>query len=413
MEKNIQADDAPRPWGIYAHIPFCRQKCYYCDFASWAGRERCMADYTAALLRELHRRGARYATHWGRPATIYIGGGTPTALPREQLLAIVTALQGIGAAEKKSAASEGAADGHASGTQRLSSDLPLEFTVEANPGTVDEAYLVALRAAGVNRLSFGVQSFDDRLLRRIGRIHTAAQARASFAAARAAGFDNISLDLMYGLPGQTLSDLQSSVEQALALGPEHISIYGLQLEPGTVFARQQEQGRLELPDEDTAEAMYDYMTTALPRADYERYEISNFARPGRESRHNMSYWQDVPYLGIGAAAHSYLDGQRYENMADIAGYIKAVTEGESVTSEEEPATRQIAMEEYAFLALRMVRGISRDGFMARFGVTLESVYGEVIARLEAQGLLQTTPEAVALTPLGMKLGNQVFAEFLL
>lgn len=416
MENNIQVDDAPRPWGIYVHIPFCRQKCYYCDFASWAGREHYMADYTAALLQELYRRGARYAARWGRPATMYIGGGTPTALPREQLLAIVTALQGVGAAGKTAALTPcraGAADGHASGPQGLSSDLPLEFTVEANPGTVDEAYLAALRCAGVNRLSFGVQSFDDRLLRRIGRIHTAAQARASFAAARAAGFDNISLDLMYGLPGQTLSDLQSSVEQALALGPEHISIYGLQLEPGTVFARQQEQGRLELPDDDTAEAMYDYMTTALPQAGYERYEISNFARPGRESRHNMSYWQDVPYLGIGAAAHSYLDGQRYENMADIAGYIKAVTEGESVTSEEEPATRQIAMEEYAFLALRMVRGISRDGFAARFGVTLESVYGEVIARLEAQGLLQTTPEAVALTPQGMKLGNQVFAEFLL
>jgi oxygen-independent coproporphyrinogen-3 oxidase len=295
-------------WGLYVHIPFCRHKCFYCDFASYAGREGSMARYTDALKAELERRAVPLAGRYGPPRTVYLGGGTPTALPETLMARLLAAI-------RRSLFPSGGAG-------------PLEFTVEANPGTVDASYLSMLRQSGVSRISFGVQSFDDSLLRRIGRIHTAVQAEEAFRAARQAGFANISLDLMYGLPGQTLDDLRDSVEKAVALGPDHISIYGLQVEEGTVFFRERESGRLTLPTEQEAEEMYDFMTRRLPEAGYARYEISNFARPGFESRHNLSYWQDVPYLGIGAAAHSYLAGVRYENERELSAYLEPCRGGE-------------------------------------------------------------------------------------
>ena len=282
-------------WGLYIHIPFCRQKCFYCDFPSFAGRERYEADYTDALCRELAVQGVLYREKWGSPRTIYMGGGTPSLLPTGLLAKILQVIADV-----------------------FGDAAEWEFTVECNPGTVDAAKLRALRAGGVNRLSFGVQTFDDTLLKKIGRIHTGAQAREAMALARAAGFQNVSMDLIYGLPGESLAELERDLEAMVALEPEHISIYGLQLEEGTAFAKMQEMGRLALPDEDTVERMYDTMTSFLPAHGYARYEISNFAKPGFESRHNLSYWQDVPYLGVGAAAHSYLEGQRYENVREIS-----------------------------------------------------------------------------------------------
>lgn len=391
MAAGKAAADGARRWGLYVHLPFCRQKCFYCDFPSYAGQEGRMAVYVEALLGELAREGAPLRAAWGPPRTVYLGGGTPTALPpalMERLL--------VGLREFLAAAPDA-----------------LEFTCECNPGTVDAAYLSLLRAGGVNRLSLGVQTFDDALLRRIGRIHTAAQARAAVRQARAAGFRNLSLDLMYGLPGQTLAGLEMSVQQALALAPQHISIYGLQVEEGTAFARAQAAGRLALPSDEESEAMYDYMTTALPVAGYARYEISNFARPGFESRHNLGYWQDVPYLGVGAAAHSYLDGQRYENPRGIEEYLAALRESGRARREEEPLTRATSMEEFAFLALRTARGIDRARFAARFGCELASVYADAIARMRARGFLEEDAQGVRLTPLGMKYGNWVFEAFLL
>ncbi len=375
-------------WGIYVHIPFCRRKCFYCDFPSYAGRERYMADYTKALCREIAAQGSLYRERWGGPATIYMGGGTPTALPVEWMEEILCALREVSPAVD-------------------------EFTVEANPGTVDKGYLELLRRHGVNRLSLGVQSFDDALLRRIGRIHTGEDAKCAVDLARAAGFQNISLDLIYGLPGQSLEALRESVETADALEVQHISIYGLQVEEGTVFARQREMGKLELPGEDLEEAMYDYMVSELPKCGYARYEISNFARAGYESRHNLGYWQDVPYLGLGAAAHSYLDGRRWENTAGIEEYIRCMERGESPSREEGERTREIAMEEFSFLALRTVDGIDKEAFRQRFGCTLESVYGAVVRQLEGKGLLRDCGGKVCLTELGMKYGNLVFEEFLL
>ena len=379
-------------WGIYAHIPYCVKKCAYCDFVSSAvGKSAAgeMKAYAAALRAEILREVPPLRARWGDAATVYLGGGTPTALPAQLLTEILRTL--IDAA-----------------------GIPQECTVEANPGTVDEHSLAQLRTAGANRLSLGVQSFDDRLLRAIGRIHTAEEARAAFHTARAAGFDNISLDLMYGLPTQTLDDLKTSVNTALALAPEHISVYGLIVEEGTPLAAAEAQGRLTLPSEDAAEEMYDYLMEELPARGYARYEISNFARAGYESLHNRGYWRNVPYLGVGAAAHGYVDGVRWGNVADAHAYIRAIRAGASVrTPEDTERTRANAMEEYAFLALRTREGIDAADFSRTFGVDIDTVYGAVIEKYIVQGLLRRAENHVALTDAGMKLGNEVFAAFLL
>ena len=378
-------------WGIYAHIPYCVKKCAYCDFISSAvGKDTRaeMEDYAAALRAEILREVPPLRARWGDAATVYLGGGTPTALPAALLTGILETL-------------------------RTAAGTPVECTVEANPGTVDAAYLTQLRAAGANRLSLGVQSFDDRLLRVIGRIHTAAEAEQAFRAARAAGFENISLDLMYGLPTQTLDDLKKSVDEALALVPEHISVYGLTVEEGTPFAAAEAQGKLALPTEDAAEEMYDWLTAALPARGYVRYEISNFARQGCESRHNLGYWRNVPYLGVGAAAHGYVDGVRWGNEPDTEKYILAVSAGRSVrTPEDTERTRTNAMEEYAFLALRTAKGIDEADFYYTFSVDIDIIYGAVIEKYSAQGLLRRADGFVALTNEGMKVGNEVFAAFL-
>ena len=388
MTNNAQV----RPWGIYTHIPYCVKKCAYCDFVSSAvgnSAAREMQDYAAALRAEILREVSPLRARWGDVRTIYLGGGTPTVLPAECLTEILRTL--IDAA-----------------------GIPQECTVEANPGTVDEHSLAQLRTAGANRLSLGVQSFDDRLLRAIGRIHTAEEARAAFHAARAAGFDNISLDLMYGLPTQTLDDLKTSVNTALALAPEHISIYGLIVEEGTPLAAAEAQGRLTLPSEDAAEEMYDYLMEELPARGYARYEISNFGRAGYESLHNRGYWRNVPYLGVGAAAHGYVDGVRWGNVADAHAYTRAIRAGASVrTPEDTERTRANAMEEYAFLALRTREGIDAVDFSRTFGVDIDTVYGAVIEKYIVQGLLRRAENHVALTDAGMKLGNEVFAAFLL
>lgn len=381
-----------KKWGIYVHIPYCVKKCAYCDFVSSSVGKHTSAEmenYAAELRAEILHEVPPLRTRFGDVATVYIGGGTPTALPALLLTGILRTL-------------------------RDTAGTPVECTVEANPGTVDEEYLTAIRAAGANRLSLGVQSFDDRLLRTIGRIHTAEEARAAFRAARAAGFTNISLDLMYGLPTQTRDALQESVAEALALAPEHISVYGLTVEEGTPFAAAQEAGRLVLPTEDAAEEMYDYLMAELPAHGYERYEISNFARHGFESRHNRGYWRNVPYLGVGAAAHGYVDGVRWGNEPDTAAYIRTIGAGACVrTPEDIQRTQENAMEEYAFLALRTREGIDTVDFHRTFGTAIDRVYGTVIAKYITQGLLHRTDGFVALTAAGMKHGNEVFAAFLL
>ena len=387
-----------KEFGLYIHIPFCRQKCFYCDFPSFAGREKKIDRYLQALEQEfalLRQRlylkdNVRDTEGKFAPRTIYIGGGTPTALnapQMEKLLEIVQKYVIVAEAE--------------------------EFTVEMNPGTVDREKLLLLQQAGVNRLSVGVQSFDDNCLQKIGRIHTAQEAADTIELAHNLGFDNISLDLIYGLPQQDREILTQSVERALTLPVQHISIYGLQLEEGTAFQRMADMGKLQLPTDELVEAMHDYIVKKLPEAGYQRYEISNYALPGYESKHNLSYWQDVDYLGLGSGAHSYWQGTRYENPSSIDDYISALEAGRLPATLEEQVDRQAHMEEYCFLGLRTAAGIDKNLFQQKFGVDLFTVYGRTIEKLVTQDLLQHTARGIALTTLGMKYGNQVFGEFLL
>lgn len=387
-----------KEFGLYIHIPFCRQKCFYCDFPSFAGREKKIDRYLQALEQEfalLRQRlypkdNVRDIESKFAPRTIYIGGGTPTALnapQMEKLLEIVQKYVAVAEAE--------------------------EFTVEMNPGTVDREKLLLLQQAGVNRLSVGVQSFDDNCLQKIGRIHTAQEAVDTIELAHNLGFGNISLDLIYGLPQQDREILIQSVERALTLPVQHISIYGLQLEEGTAFQRMADMGKLHLPTDELVEAMYDYIVEKLPEAGYQRYEISNYALPGYESKHNLSYWQDVDYLGLGSGAHSYWQGTRYENPRGIDDYISVLEAGRLPATLEEQVDKQAHMEEYCFLGLRTAAGIDKNLFQQKFGVDLFTVYGRTIEKLVAQDLLQHTARGIALTTLGMKYGNQVFGEFLL
>lgn len=375
-------------FGVYVHIPFCRHKCFYCDFPSYAGEERWMSRYREALCREIAAQGYRCLQE-GAVRTVYIGGGTPTALAADDLLAVICAVRE---------------------SFRLTGEE--EFTVEANPGTVDAKLLERLCEAGVNRLSFGVQSFSDALLAAIGRIHTAREAEDAVRMAQKAGF-RVSLDLMYGLPGQTLADLAASVARAAALAVRHISVYGLAVEEGTPFARMADEGRLDLPTDEVCGDMYDYITAELPRLGYRRYEISNYAKAGEESCHNLAYWQDVPYIGLGAAAHSYWHGRRTENEQDLRRYIACIEGDLSPAREEEPCSRESHIEEFAFLALRTADGIDKKCFRGTFASDVHEVYGEVIARLQAADLVEETTESIRLTEQGMKFGNRVFEAFLL
>jgi len=322
--------------------------------------------------------------------TIYIGGGTPTTLSEGMLRKILKAVK-----------------------QAFHFSEAMECSIEANPGTVNQQQLESLRAAGVNRISFGVQTFEDKLLVKIGRIHTAKAARQSVLLAQIAGFTNINLDLMYGLPGQTLGMLEKSMKAAMDLGVMHISIYGLIIEEGTVFAAQEKQGQLDLPSEELVEQMYDRIMSVLPAAGYERYEISNFAKAKCYSRHNLKYWQNQPYLGLGAAAHSYIADRRYANTHDVKAYIAAVKSGKLLAEPEEDMTSTILMEEFCFLALRTKWGVDCEKFAKNFGQSIFTIYGDVIEKLQTKNLLAVDAGKVYLTALGMKYGNQVFAEFLL
>lgn len=385
-----------KKFGLYIHIPFCRQKCFYCDFPSFAGRDKKIDRYLQALEQEFallrqrlyQKDNVRDIESKFAPRTIYIGGGTPTALNAPQMAKLLEIVQ------KYVIVAE-------------------EFTVEMNPGTVDREKLLLLQQAGVNRLSVGVQSFDEHCLQKIGRIHTAQEAVDTIELAHNLGFGNISLDLIYGLPQQNMEILAKSVERALTLPVQHISIYGLQLEEGTVFHRMEALGKLQLPADELVEAMHDYIVEKLPESGYQRYEISNYALLGYESKHNLSYWQDVDYLGLGSGAHSYWQGTRYENPSSIDDYISALEKGRLPATLEEQLDRQAHMEEYCFLGLRTAAGIDKNLFQQKFGVDLFTIYGRTIEKLVAQDLLQHTARGIALTPLGMKYGNQVFGEFLL
>jgi oxygen-independent coproporphyrinogen-3 oxidase len=389
---------------LYVHIPFCQSKCSYCDFNSYAGLESLVEPYVSALLAEMAL--WREATQHMRAATVFLGGGTPSVLPLAEVERITTALH-----------------------QRFRLTGDAEVSFEANPGTVDSPYLQALRSLGVNRLSLGVQSFHDDELATLGRIHTAAEAREAYHTARRAGFDNVNLDLIYGLPRQTMTAWQDTLREATALRPDHLSLYTLTVEKGTPLADDVAHGRLPPPDADLAADMYLWAEDALAAAGYQHYEISNWALPDRQCRHNLAYWLNEPYLGLGAGAHSCFGGFRFANVKDPRRYIPLVKEnaqgdgraadglapflaGLRHVASAEQVTAARAMAETVVLGLRLTEGLPLRDFRRRFGQELMSVYGAQVEELETLGLLERANGCLRLTANARLLGNEAFQRFL-
>lgn len=374
-----------QPLAVYLHIPFCRKKCGYCDFLSFAGREDLFQPYLAALVKEIRLLAGE------RPpvATVYIGGGTPTLFTGEELASLLK--------EIKSAT-------------RL--DPAAEITVEANPGTVTLEKLRSLREAGVNRLSFGAQAGQEKFLRLLGRSHTAAETCEAVAAARAAGFTNLNLDLIYGLPGQTVAEWRESLEWAVALEPEHLSCYCLQLAPEVPLAKEIAAGHCRPPSEEEIVAMYYETLRILAQAGYEQYEIANFARKGYECRHNLCYWEYRDYLGLGLGSHSFVAGERRVNEGDFDRYFAKVAAGERPVAAREKIDAGRGMVEMAMLGLRLTKGLAAGDFSRRWQRDLRSFFSPRQEILCQEGFLRWEGENCRLTPKGMLASNRVLVELL-
>lgn len=394
--KRINFNSWQQYQAIYVHIPFCKQKCLYCDFASYACfGEREMRTYTDVLCHEIEVR-AEEASNVAFGATIYFGGGTPSVLPTDCLERIVSMLKSCGFWQK-----------------------PAEATIEVNPGTADVNKLKRLREAGFDRISFGVQSLQDKELRAIGRIHNAEEALIAIDMARTAGFRRISCDLIYGLPGQSLASLKDTICRITKTGIEHMSVYGLIVEEGTPLERLVNSGQMVLPDEDIAADMYELVQRLLAEAGFERYEISNYAKNGQYSRHNTVYWQYHPYIAFGAAACGMEKALRRTAASTVPEYIaaaQALTSANWRTSElytSESLTLQQQLEEFMFMGLRRAAGADLAEARTRFGVNVWERYQKELAPYIAQGLVgyEAAAERLYLTPAGMELGNQIFAIF--
>lgn len=374
------------PWetyqAVYVHIPFCVHKCAYCDFASYQiYNDHIMTDYARRLVEEIS--AWTPALPVSPTATVHFGGGTPSVLPLEDLAAIVTALK-----------------------ERGFWQHPAEATLEANPGTVDRERLRFYRQLGFDRLSLGIQSFQPEELAAMGRIHTAEQAEEAIALAREAGFRRISGDLIYGYPGQTVETVRDSLERLLDTGVDHVSVYGLTVEEGTLLAKQVREGKALLPSEDASGTMYDFLMEALPQAGYHRYEISNFARPGQESRHNQVYWHYDPYMAFGAAACRFDGKIRETNPRNLQAYLQgAPPEREILTCEDRRA-------ELVFMNLRTVKGLSLEEFTQRTAEDFFHIYEEGFTHCRKQGWITREGNRIRLTEQGMRYGNLAFEEFL-
>ncbi|MCD3440623.1 radical SAM family heme chaperone HemW [Streptococcus equi subsp. zooepidemicus] len=366
-----------KPTSAYVHIPFCTQICYYCDFSKVFIKNQPVDAYLEALIKEFE------SYQISSLKTLYIGGGTPTAITAKQLDYLLSHLQ-----------------------QHLQLDQLEEFTIEANPGDLTEDKIAVLRQSAVNRISLGVQTFNDKQLKQIGRSHTEAQIYATIASLKEAGFQNISIDLIYALPGQTMQQVKENVAKALSLDIPHLSLYSLILEHHTVFMNKMRRGKLQLPTEDLEAEMFEYIISEMEANGFEHYEISNFTKPGFESRHNLMYWNNDEYFGCGAGASGYLNGIRYRNRVPIQHYLKAVADGNARLSEE-VLTKEEMMEEELFLGLRKKSGVSVSRFQEKFGLSFESRYGSVVRELQAQGLLVKDKDFVRMTKKGLFLGDSV------
>lgn len=371
-----------KPLAIYVHIPFCKRKCVYCDFVSYAGCEALYERYFDALFAEIDTWREKIGEY--HLQSIFFGGGTPTIVPTEKISETIERI---------------------SRATKIENDV--EITIEANPGTVDAAKLEAYRRAGVNRISFGVQSFDEAILKSIGRIHTPEQAKTAVLLAKDIGFEHISIDLMYALPKQDMRIWRESIQTALSLPLDHISAYSLIVEENTPMGKWVREGSVSLPDEDCVNEMQRMAIMELERAGFHRYEISNFARSGGESRHNIAYWQDIDYLGLGCAAHSLMENRRFSNPISPEEYIGGIRMTEITERTVEDQKEEIIM-----LSTRMVRGLDMGAWKRNFNEDFEARYRAAIQKLENYGLIEIENGFLRLTEVGMELHNAVVLEFL-
>ena len=371
------------PMEIYIHIPFCIRKCDYCDFLSGPSGPKEQADYVQALLREIQ---AVEEGEGRSVSSIFIGGGTPSVLDERLLGDILREIR-----------------------NRFKIEECAEITIEVNPGTANIGKLQAYREMGINRLSIGLQSPQDRELKILGRIHNYEQFLETYQEARTVGFDNINIDLMSAIPDQTYEGWVKNLRTVAELEPEHISAYSLIVEEGTPFAAR----KLNLPDEDTEYNMYEATAQILKEYGFEQYEISNYARKGRKCRHNVGYWTRQDYLGFGLGASSLYGKERFANTADMKKYLKNSKNPEKIREKEPSLTREDEMAEFMFLGLRMTKGISKADFQRCFGCTIESVYGEVLEKYESMELLLEKDGRIFLSREGIHVSNSIMAEFLL
>ncbi|WLR46215.1 radical SAM family heme chaperone HemW [Halobacillus litoralis] len=366
----------------YIHIPFCQQICHYCDFTKFFYNERLADDYLEALEKEIH---TYIPGEKADVRTIFVGGGTPTAVNHKQLEKLLKMI-----------------DDHfdISGCE--------EYTFEANPGDLDVEKVRLLKAYGVDRISLGVQVFDDDMLEKIGRVHKVKDVYTNIDRLVQAGLTNVSIDLMYALPGQTVEDFEKTIDEAMQFGLPHYSSYSLQIEPKTVFYQRYKKGKLSKAKEDDEAEMYELLQRKLADAGAVQYEISNFAKPGFESKHNLTYWNNEYYYGIGAGAHGYLPGKRTINIRPLPAYVKKATEDGMPVLHKEPIGLKEQLEEEMFLGLRKTKGVSKELFQQKYGKTLVDVFGNKLTELKERSLIAEDTGHIRLTSKGRILGNEVF-----
>ncbi|MCM3027609.1 radical SAM family heme chaperone HemW [Bacillus safensis] len=372
----------------YIHIPFCEHICHYCDFNKFFIKTQPVDEYLAALEKEMQHTIEQKGEQ--ELKTIFIGGGTPTSLTVSQLDKLMNSIHRV-----------------LKPTKNL-----VEFAVEANPDELSLEKLQVLKAAGVNRLSFGVQTFEDDLLKKIGRVHQKKDVLTSFERARAIGFDNISLDLMFGLPHQEKHHVMNSLETAFSLGAEHYSVYSLIVEPKTVFYNLMQKGKLHLPPQEREAEMYELVMDEMERHGLKQYEISNYAKPGFESQHNLTYWSNEDYFGFGAGAHGYVDGIRNVNAGPVKHYLELIDQTGFPYKETHQVTKAEQIEEEMFLGLRKIEGVKSADFQAKYGATPEALFSTALEDLEEKGLIVKDDMGIRLTRKGKLLGNEVFQAFL-
>lgn len=372
-----------KPIALYIHIPFCKQKCLYCDFPSFACKDSLMLDYTKALCNEIISKANC------KVSSIFIGGGTPTYLSLQCLELI-----------KKTIA-------------KLNLEKNIEFTVEGNPDSFSKEKLLIFKAMGVNRLSIGLQAWQDSLLKLLGRAHNREQFINSFNTARSLGFNNINIDIMFGLPNQNIKDWHETLEKVIELNPEHISSYSLIVEEDTAYYKLMEAGKLNLPEEDLEREMYEYAIEFLKGKCYYQYEISNFSKKGFECKHNLTYWNLNDYLGCGSSAHSFMHNFRYRNIENIEKYIDNINNNIDSVEEKHQNSKEDTMEEFMFMGLRKTEGISLFEFNERFKIDIYTIYPKVIEKFLKNNMLVLEKERLFLSPKGMELSNQVMCEFIL